>query len=238
MPKSITLSTIAPSLVFVASIFCGACAVSTTESVIAKTQHDYRSEPGWEKPPSGCAPGSIETTRFCMVCDSASTTDCRDRCGSGNGEACFFYGQRLQLREHDDRSAINVYERGCDLGSGSSCESLALLLMNGRGRAKDPTGAIAILERMCRARRPHACTLLAEAYLLHSSDASQRAAAMRLLDDSCRSGDPESCQLLGARPKLDGDIELAISEARDRVASCGLGDKSACAVAATLLPQQ
>ena len=219
-------------------MFCGACAASTTESVIAKTQHDYRSEAGWEKPPSGCSPGTIETTRFCLVCDSASTTDCRDRCSSGNGEACSLYGQRLQLREHDDRSAITIYERGCELGSGSSCESFALLLMNGRGRAKDAAGGIEILERMCRAGRPHACTLLAEGYLLHPSDASRSVAAMKLLDDSCRRGDPESCQLLGDRRKLDEDVEQAIRDARERVADCGLGDKSACSAAATPLPQQ
>jgi len=210
-------------------------ACSSPDGSNGRTAADYRTEAAYRKPAKGCAPGENAGNRYCAVCNAAQSTDCELKCNSGNGDACAFYGDTLQLHNKDFARAAHTYQRGCSLGSGSSCEALALLLAQGAGVPRDTARAVELLDEMCRAGRAHACTLYAEQRLLTGVlQETEKAAVIRTLERGCRGGDAEGCQLLGDRSSWT-DISRAVSEARERVASCGLGDAAACAIAVTIL---
>ncbi len=84
-------------------------------------------------------------------------------------------------------------ERACDKKDEPACVTLALLLRDGRGVARDEARARSLLERYCRARSEEACRALGASLGEGAGDAAR---TVDLLEEACSRGIGSACGVL------------------------------------------
>lgn len=89
-------------------------------------------------------------------------------CDRGDGWTCWNTSQwylrtgTLEVFPRDPSRAMSLLRRGCDLGYGPSCSSLAEALMVGKDAPKDVPAALGLLVRGCDGGRAEDCTRLGD----------------------------------------------------------------------------
>lgn len=202
----------------------------TASTVPAPRTGQFASEAVWAKPDSGtCPPGTVAYADTCAVCRTRSG-ECEAACVKGDADACSLQGASYEIGTFDApnyRKAADLFQRGCDLGSGEGCEGLARLLMRGEGRPRDEQAAVELYERMCSAGRSRSCTAAGIATIGGRGGPADVARGLRLIQQACAGGDVEGC-ILGSDPNSTTNIDAAVEAARTKIAKCARGDVSAC----------
>lgn len=201
-------------------------ATATDRSGVA-TEHPFHSTTVWPQVDGGCARPAVRFGANCVVCDFGKWADCYEHCINGEGDACALDGFE-RGSAGDARTAADLYERACELGSGSGCEYLARALMRGEGRPIDEKVGMNLLQRMCEANRGFACTNFAIGLFEGRGRARDPELAEKILNRACGLEDELACQLL-REPQRSRDVDSAVRAARVHYMSCKLGDTSACA---------
>jgi DNA-binding helix-hairpin-helix protein with protein kinase domain len=101
--------------------------------------------------------------------------------------------------EHpNDRAAIPLFKKACDVGEQAACMGLGLAYLAGRGGLpQDASKARALLEAPCSASLRRGCTALGK-ICFHGLDGHEdRAAGQHFWQNACEGGDAEGCYLLG-----------------------------------------
>lgn len=164
----------------------------------------------------------------------------RPLCDVGEADACGVLA-RLHFMEGEaegegDVRARTLYERGCNLGSGSACNSYGMMTAAGLGGARAVSLAYDGFRRGCDMGEHEACMNAAwmEAQdLVHGQDPGL---AQRQLKAACARGDGESCHRASQLVSRDGDSDEA-QTLMER--GCRLGEGEACAaLAAWVLESQ
>jgi TPR repeat protein len=93
--------------------------------------------------------------------------------------------------------ALQFHEKGCQLGSGSSCERLGTLLLGAEGVRADPQRAQLMLQRACEAGTAAGCRRLAQGLLDGSLGQRDPARVTALYGRGCELKDAESCAASG-----------------------------------------
>jgi len=88
---------------------------------------------------------------------SVAVDDKPGECSTGDG--CYAAGV-AQERERAIKRAADLYERGCDLGDGLSCNRLGELHRDGKGVKPDDAQARSLFERGCQLGSSSACDAL------------------------------------------------------------------------------
>ncbi len=123
--------------------------------------------------------------------------------------------------------AVGFHEKGCELGSGKSCERLGALLLGAEGTKPDPERARLALQRACEAGTAAGCRKLARGLSDGSLGAPDQARVLQLYGKACDLRDGESCASVGiltlsAHP---GDQALATPWFRR---ACEYGQRDGC----------
>lgn len=211
---------------------CGRSAVTRTPAV----SFTYASEAVWPRPGPGrsghCPADTFEFADVCSVCSEQHERACETACSDGNADACSAVGGFREAIFYyrlpgDYRGAAKYYERGCRLGSGDACESLARLLMRGEGRPKDEHAALLLLDRMCAAGRKRACTAAGVATIAGRGCAPDSKRGLWLIQVGCAKGDVEGC-LLAKDEHVLQDVDAAVAAAREKIVACLKGELNSC----------
>ena len=91
-------------------------------------------------------------------------------CQAGNGWMCWnvsdWYLREgvLEIFPRDPARAMSMLRRGCDLGYGPSCLTLAQHMLAGKETKKDVPGAVSLMQRACDGGRWEDCEMLGNTY--------------------------------------------------------------------------
>ncbi len=87
----------------------------------------------------------------------------RAQCDLEKAVGCFYLAYQLDMGygvEEDNKSAIEVYEKGCQLNSSSSCYNLGIMYENGEGIKADEQSARTYYKKACDLKNESACKAL------------------------------------------------------------------------------
>lgn len=94
---------------------------------------------------------------------------------------------------HNERLAVDLWLKACDLGDQGGCASGGAALWNGDGVPKQESKGLQLLRRACSLGDKHACHNLAVDFTKKRNFKNAR----KLLEKGCEKGFPQSCTLLG-----------------------------------------
>lgn len=115
-------------------------------------------------------------------------------CKGGFLPACNDRAMRLE----DGAERTELFRRACDGGVDLACSNLGVLLVEGRGAAKDVTGAIGLFDRACEHGEPIGCHNRANAYKEGVGGPADEIRAAELYQRACDLGHPAGCDGLGS----------------------------------------
>ncbi len=180
---------------------------------------------------------SRKQARAIMQSPLFPATDCKPEttaderlCDGGNGDACARAGWSLWLEPEQQGKAQGILARGCDLGSGESCKTLASLVdMDGPKTSPYWRRAAVLLQDACSERDPDACEELANlgSIIPIARPVSEvRDFANRIYVARCVEGDGSACWMAGSRALL----EKGGKEEAHRLLGlgCTSGDSASC----------
>ncbi len=111
----------------------------------------------------------------------------------------------------DLKMANEYYTKGCDLGDGIACMSLADLIFQGRGTAPNPAKGVQLLQKSCDLNYGQGCLRVAMVVLRGKLLPANPEEVTKLMEKACDLGDAMGCHDLGYR-YMDG-----LGTARDQV---------------------
>ena len=224
---------------YLVGIVSAACASQTP---IAKSQPPSPTEP----PPQASAPApvaaptspSIEELRG--LCKLDNPDPCVQLCDRSVASGCYIAGLSFQKRppeKRDDARSLEIYQRGCTLGSMKSCGNLGLMYEKGRGTPPDLSRARELYEKVCDAGIPVHCRNVGRLCegspgVAADPDCSTKAyaRALQLATDECTSGKFEGCAVAGFMYRDGKGTPVNETEARALLSkACNGGYKWACA---------
>ncbi len=153
-------------------------------------------------------------------------------CQRDVASACYQLGL---LRDHDTEvtdhaQAHAAFDRACQLQMVQSCAAVGVMLLNGRGVAKDPARGRRVLEAACAEADSMGCYHLG--WALFEGEGGQRdlRGARAALEKACKASYPGACVDLGAMLAngQGGRVDLVRARALYRE-GCAQGQPIACA---------
>jgi TPR repeat protein len=159
-------------------------------------------------------------------------------CDLGVAHACEEAVMDLpRVQPIDEARRRRLAERGCELGDGDACASLAGILGYGIGAPADATQARAALKRACELGHPNGCYDLADLCMRGLGGPVDVPEAQAALRKACDVGSTGSCRAyaaaLDAKPPTDAKAWQAVL--RTMMNGCAAGDESGCAAAGRVL---
>jgi TPR repeat protein len=113
-----------------------------------------------------------------------------------SGAECRKSGQRLASGGAPEKvRAAEYFSLGCEKNDGESCTSLAEILKDGDGAAKDVKRAFEAYQRACDLSQLGACRAVASYYLSGSPGVVDQnpTKAAQIFDRACKAGNSGSC---------------------------------------------
>lgn len=155
-------------------------------------------------------------------------------CKMGSAFGCELMGDLLEDASYkimDKAIAAKAYDRGCSLGRGMSCWSLAMMYFEGNGVPKNADKGVALLSKACQAGSADECNDLADVYTKGQYGVEKDLnMAFRANDRACDLDAGwcfsaiKSAQLLG-KDKTAAEYALRACEKGQDAEACGiLGD--------------
>ncbi len=116
-------------------------------------------------------------------------------CADGGWEACEFLGDALDAdgENHAPDRALAAYDRGCELGSYSSCRKSALSALYDTDYTYDPDRALKTMADACARNVESACVFAGDLHQRGSHFERDRAKAAEYFRTGCEAGDREAC---------------------------------------------
>ena len=191
---------------------------------------------------SACgAPTAIATapTSVTPTCHDGDLGACDRECTKGDGESCLLLGAAYEEGERVAKNAARaaeLYRRACDLGAGTACGELAVMILEGAVPG-EPTDALSLCAKGCDAKSAAACALLGSMYQEGTGVEADAAIAAKHYERACDLGEAHGCSALGYL-YFDGR-GVAHDEAKGRALidrGCKGGDADACKVMKELAP--
>jgi TPR repeat protein len=102
----------------------------------------------------GAAPACTPTVeiRATQTCEGGNIEDCKNRCGSNQGMACYKLGwlhEEGQVVDHDFPRAKKLYEQACDANWAVACRALGDLYWKGDKVEQNQKKAIEYWSKAC-----------------------------------------------------------------------------------------
>jgi len=138
------------------------------------------SEPEVPAPPE---PEHVKLERACTAAkpDGAACTNLGVMALQGQGIA------------KDEKRALGLFQRACELGDAMGCRDVAVLFRDGTGVAVDLVQALAQFDKACEMHDASSCTSAGHAYFSGSGTKKDVARAAELFASGCEQKDSASC---------------------------------------------
>lgn len=172
-------------------------------------------------------------TAIAPTCQDGDVGACDRDCQKGDGEGCFLLGAAYEEGKGATKNATRageLYRRACDLGFGTACGELAVMILDGVVPG-DPSDAVALCTKGCDAKSAAACALLGSMYQEGSGVDADASIAAKHYERACDLGEAHGCSALGYL-YFDGR-GVPHDEAKGRTLidrGCKGGDADACKV--------
>jgi uncharacterized protein len=141
------------------------------------------------------------------LCNPKDANECVAQCAKGNAPSCGAAGSLHVQGEggasKDDKKARELLTKGCEGTDAKSCSNLGIMMLLGRGGAKDLPGAVKNFEKSCADADAIACGTLGRLYKAGEGVTKDETKAFGLLTKGCEGGDDQSCGVVG-KMYLDG----------------------------------
>ncbi len=138
------------------------------------------------------------------------------KCEKGDGDACATLGAvhaQGKYVKKDMKKAAELWKRGCDLGSASSCTTYAMVIQDEKERIK-------VLKKACDLGNENGCLSYEQTLL------------MKELQDGCvKKGNIQSCRKMGEEVFLAGEYDQGKLILDD---ICKMGDNTSCSELETI----
>lgn len=168
------------------------------------------------------------------LCGADNIQACEHQCEAGRGASCadlgFFYWVGRIVGQNKS-SAVQFWQRGCQLNDAVSCENVGIAQIVGQGTAPDVVQGISLLRTAC-GQRPSACrnlgVILSESDLVGSADYG---AARSYLQRACDGGQFEGCRNLAELYEQGQGVPRDVARSRQLLDyACQAGEPVACRV--------
>ncbi|MFT3707715.1 MAG: tetratricopeptide repeat protein [Archangium sp.] len=161
-------------------------------------------------------------------CTEAKAEGCSAKCDSGDAKACETLGKALVNGTggvaRDAVASQAAYVKGCDAGSGRSCNVASANLLAGNTLPKDDATGVALMEKACTLKHLPACTYFASFYDDGKYGVKKDPAKAAVLrTTACDAGGPEACFQLGQI--YDEGVGVEVDKAKAHalyMKACGL----------------
>lgn len=114
--------------------------------------------------------------RPAKTCDGGNVDKCREACDQNEGRACYrlgwFYEQGLGV-DHNDKKAIELYERSCQANWAVACRALGIIYWRGDEVKRSRKKAVEYYQKACTLGIAEACPT--EAMIAEAEGRKQRA---------------------------------------------------------------
>lgn len=135
------------------------------------------------------------------LCKPDQATECVEQCAKGNAASCGAAGTLYVSgnggASRDEKKARELLSKGCSGSDTKSCTNLAVLMVQGRGGAKDATAAAKSFEKACSDADALACGMLGTQYKTGDGVAKDETKAFGLLQKGCEGGNDAACGAVG-----------------------------------------
>lgn len=124
----------------------------------------------------------------------------KEFCDKGEGDICTDLGRYYRdgnsqyLIQKDLAKALELFTKGCDLGSSEGCSELGLMYDAGQGVKKDSTKAFGLYQKTCEGEMGAGCYKLGFKYYKGEGVAKNEVNALKYLTKSCTLKFKEGCQ--------------------------------------------
>lgn len=124
-------------------------------------------------------------------------------CELGNGWICwnlshwYLEPPSLAVLPRDPARAMSLVRRGCNLGYGPSCSTLAGHMIKGEHTQKDVPGALALLQRACDGGRWEDCESIGNIYRDGAAVTKNPLLAIAAYERACDQGGARACNSAG-----------------------------------------
>lgn len=136
-----------------------------------------------------------------FLCNPKDANECETQCTKGNAPSCGSAGT-LHVTgsggaSRDEKKARELLTKGCEGSDTKSCTNLGVLMMQGRGGAKDAAAASKNFEKACADADALACGMLGAQYRTGDGVTKDEAKAVALLQKGCEGGNDAACGTAG-----------------------------------------
>lgn len=164
-----------------------------------KTAASANTSPAPPSPAESCAAGDFEAclawgrSRLKTDAETAKKALLRACEEGGKGEGCAELANHLEMESGPSREARHLYERACELKSGSGCAGLGNVYMAGVGVARDGARGVELYRKGCELDSSAACFLLGQHLQAGRAVEQDLDGARTALEKACKLGLARAC---------------------------------------------
>jgi uncharacterized protein len=175
--------------------------------------------------------GTVTVTRGLGKTSTSSTSTClpdEEACNPKHAAHCLLLGDRYRS---DDRAKANpFYEKACEGGEATACNTLGFSYENGLGLTADAARARALYEKGCELADASSCRNAGIARRQGLGGEPDAKAALPLFDKACEKGDAPGCYEVGNAHANALGVERSYKRAADAFEkACAQKHEESCA---------